>query len=147
MSTMSCDACRRILESDDEAPSPELLEHLEACAACRRLRDEFARLDALCAGLPFSPPSETRRLEILEAVRRALVEEDPSSLTHDVLTLEEVAAFLRIPVDELAHALPGMPTFEIAGHVRIRRERLLAWIEERERHARSHRLLSIVSRS
>ena len=60
----------------------------------------------------------------------------------EVLTIEEVAAFLRVDPDELEDDLVSMPVFEIGGRLRMRKSKLLEWMEERERRSLARRLLA-----
>lgn len=50
----------------------------------------------------------------------------------DVMTPGEVAAYLRVTPEELERELAGMPFFEFAGRLRIRRVALEEWVEGRE---------------
>ena len=65
-------------------------------------------------------------------MRQSLLDEMRGDLP-EIMTPAEVAAFLRIPLDDLEEVFDELPSFEFAGHVRVRRERLLEWIEQRER--------------
>ena len=49
------------------------------------------------------------------------------------MTLDEVAAFLRIDPSDLGEVAEELPAFELGGQVRVRRERLIEWIQQRER--------------
>ena len=49
------------------------------------------------------------------------------------MTLEEVAEFLRISGDELGEIVEELPAFELGGRIRVRRAKLLEWIQQRER--------------
>lgn len=152
MSEMICTVTREALSAHALGEgTPEerhrLDEHLRRCPSCQTIVTEFEVLGSLCRKASPPPLSPTASLRLLAGIRAALGEGSTSLPDHDVLTLEEVAAYLRIEGEDLVSELPGMPTFEIAGRVRIRRDRLLAWIEERERQARSRRLLSVVSES
>jgi len=48
------------------------------------------------------------------------------------MTLNEVAELLRISPDELGEIAEELPAFELAGRVRVRREKLMEWIAQRE---------------
>ena len=64
--------------------------------------------------------------------RKALSHELGAGEDPEIMTLEEVAEFLRMPPDDLDEIAAGLPAFELGGHVRVRRERLIEWIEQRE---------------
>ena len=49
------------------------------------------------------------------------------------MTLDEVAEFLRVSLEELGEVVGELPAFELAGRVRVRRTKLIEWIEKRER--------------
>jgi transcriptional regulator with XRE-family HTH domain len=103
--------------------------HLDSCAACRRRLRALESADAALRALPrMEPPAgavlNTRRL-LSRRVRGADAPE--------IMTLDEVAEFLRISLDELEEVVLELPVFELAGQLRVRRSKLTEWIEERER--------------
>ncbi len=49
------------------------------------------------------------------------------------MDIDEAAAFLGITVSELVNRLDELPAFEIAGRIRFNRERLIRWMETKER--------------
>ena len=103
--------------------------HLARCADCRRRLDVLRRADAWLRLLPRQePPART----ILK-VRRALRDEIQGADGPEIMTLGEVAASLRIAPEDLDEIAEDLPAFELAGQVRVRRARLLEWIEQRER--------------
>ena len=57
-------------------------------------------------------------------------EETPVS---EVLTLEETARYLKLTIGELIPLLDELPSFELAGRLRVRRAALDQWIETREK--------------
>lgn len=63
---------------------------------------------------------------------RVLAEGRPVSA--EIMTLAEVAAFLRISEVELGEIADSLPAFELANQILVRKSRLLEWIEEREGH-------------
>ena len=66
---MTCDVVRtRLLALPAPArPTDDLLSHLAACAACRAVQAEAARLDAVIAALPV-PSSEARKGTFLDSL-------------------------------------------------------------------------------
>lgn len=50
-----------------------------------------------------------------------------------IMTIEEVADYLRSSVDEVEAYLGRIPCFEFAGRLRFRKEAVDTWIERRER--------------
>ena len=92
-------------------------------------QEALAAVDALLtAAAPYQPPAAA-----VLAARRAIAAEIRQADLAEVMTLEEVAAFLRIDPDDLGEILAELPAFELAGRVRVRRERLIEWIRRRER--------------
>ena len=110
-----------------EGRASEVRRHLAGCEACRRRLRTLGAVDSRLRMIrPQQPPAEA----VLQT-RRLLSRETGRAGAPDVMTLEEVAEFLRI--DDLAEAVDDLPAFEIAGQVRVRRVKLLEWIEGRER--------------
>jgi hypothetical protein len=118
-------------------------EHLEECAACRALAQSLFRLDEDLRLLPRETPSA----DAIFNVRRALAAEIRQQHRPELMTLEEVADFLRISLDGLEEIVLDLPAFEVAGQLRVRRAKLLEWIEERERSFRRTTVESEVARS
>jgi hypothetical protein len=50
----------------------------------------------------------------------------------EILTLSEVAQFLRLSEDDLMDIASELPAFELAGKVLVRKAKLLEWIAQRE---------------
>ena len=103
-------------------------DHVVDCAECRERFGALRALEAALGALPgFEPPAaavlETRRA-VNAAVRGAAEPE--------VLTLPEVAGILRVDMAQLRYVMDDLPVFELAGQIRVRRSKLIEWIEERE---------------
>ena len=118
-------------------------EHLATCAACRAKAESLRQLDENLRLLPRHMLSSDAILN----VRRALAAETRESRRPELMTLEEVADFLRISLDGLEEIVLDLPAFEVAGQLRVRRAKLLEWIEERERSFRRTTAESEVARS
>ena len=106
----------------------EIQRHLPHCAACRKRITALAEADGLLKQLTPYRPSHVSVL----AVRRALSAELRQNETREILTLDEAAAFLRINPEEMEEIAEELPAFELAGQIRIRRTKLLEWIDQRE---------------
>ena len=122
--------------SDGLAPerAAEVEEHVGGCAECRRRLSAIREADARLRVLPRLRPSAGALLR----TRRALGEELGGRSAPEVMTLEEVAAFLRVEPDDLRDVVSQLPAFEVGGRIRVRRTKLIEWIARRERvHARS----------
>jgi anti-sigma factor RsiW len=106
-----------------------LERHLTECAECRRRLDALRAATGRLAALPrLEPPYQTA-----DATRRAVAALEGAGPPPEVMTPAEVARFLRVAVDDLEDVLAEVPAFEIAGKLRVRRDKLLAWIAEKER--------------
>jgi len=114
----------------DAATAAGVEEHLATCAECRRHVAALRRAESALAALPAPRASAGALL----AIRRELAREvRGAGAGPEVMTLDEVAAFLRLSPGQLDEVVSDLPGFELAGQIRVRRTRLLAWIERRER--------------
>ena len=143
---MNCDVTYEELAAfaSDEAEAArgqEIREHLPHCDRCRRRLDALRRTDAALAQLPIIEPP----VKAVRAARQAGAEALGASGAAEVMTMEEAAAFLRISTDQLGEHVDELPVFELAGQIRIRRTRLIEWIENRERDYRRQTAASWVA--
>ncbi|MHC4502557.1 MAG: zf-HC2 domain-containing protein [Planctomycetota bacterium] len=106
----------------------EIEEHLARCDRCRDRLDALRDVDSALGALPRAEPSARAVLE----ARRALSRELRGGSSPEIMTLDEVAEFLRLTPDQLEEIASGLPAFELAGQIRVRRERLVEWVEQRE---------------
>ena len=119
---------------DGELPVEEIeamRRHAETCAACST---ECATL--LCTGAQVRATSSPAVPEGLwDRVRdaAAIAGSPLPAVSHEVLTLGEAAAYLRLTEDALAGALDEVPHFTIGRWIRFRRRSLKDWIERQER--------------
>lgn len=146
---MDCSTCEELLsrfeKGELDTEETKAVEgHLASCADCRHVLDEYRSLSNLSA-TDSGPLLEADRAQrALSAILDELAIHTTVDALPEVMTIEEVAAFLRVEPDDLDVELDTLPAFEIGGRLRVRRSRLLEWIEERERKARSRRILSLV---
>ncbi len=148
-------------ELDDPAELDTVEAHLrannDACAAMV----EFGALRALTqspqAAAPTLDPSRgddilaTLHAAMRAATTPAAPAPAPQATTtaapgpeQEILTLPEAAALLRVPLELLEEELDTLPTFEIGGAVRLRRTRLMAWINQREAQTQNNRMLRLL---
>lgn len=113
----------------DEPRRAEVEAHLGECPRCRRRVAALNRADAALAGLRPAAPAPAA----IVAARRAVAELTRGGRDPEIMTLEEVAEFLRIAPADLGEIVEELPAFELAGQVRVRRARLIEWIAARER--------------
>lgn len=104
----------------------------------------LARVDAALASLAARPRPAPSVAACLRAVRAAGNDRVQTALpptTDDILTLGTVAELLGLTSAQMDDVAGELPAFELAGTVRIRRSRLMAWITERERAFRREQAL------
>ena len=131
---MTCDVKYETLAAfaagDLDAERTKAIEnHLADCERCRRRVRSLEAVDRLLVGMVPQKPSSRAILE----TRRALPVKHPGARTPDIMTLDDVADYLHLSPEALDEIVEDLPAFELAGHVRVRRERLVEWIEQRER--------------
>jgi anti-sigma factor RsiW len=127
------------LEPDGAA---ELAAHVATCVACRDEEARIARIrGALAAGGPDEEPPPAS--EVLDRVMARVGAGSPVP-DHAVLTPQDVAAMLRVPVEEVFARLDELPCFEFAGRVRFRRRALEEWMERQEERWRQQALAGAV---
>lgn len=122
-------------------------------------RDPFEDLLDEAVGQWKEAEAERRQAEFPDSLQRELLEEMHEALylgaelasggsdegaSQEVWTLEEVAQFLRISMDDLELELDTLPVFAVGAQVRVRRQALMEWIQSREDEARRRHELSLV---
>lgn len=91
-------------------------------------------VEALLHALVTDEPPAMAAARVRACALRELEQSEP----REVMTLPEVAEFLRISESELADVMGDLPAFEIGGRIRVRRTALVEWIKTRERRYRRH---------
>jgi hypothetical protein len=102
--------------------------HAADCELCRRRLGDLARADAALAGARADRPSARAVL----SAQRTYAEVTRPAGPAEIMTLAEAARFLRVTAEQLGEVLEELPAFELAGQIRLRRARLIEWIEQRE---------------
>ena len=143
---MNCDVTYEELAAfaaGDAAPerARRIRQHLRSCEDCRRRLKALASLDD---ALRLVPRTEPPANAVLNA-RRALSHQRRTESAPDIMTLDEVAEFLRVSSDDLEDVAEELPAFELGGQIRIRRARLIEWIQQRELAYASSRAQSEVA--
>ena len=113
----------------ETARSKEVERHVESCTSCRRRLEALRRLDALLAEAGCAQPPAKAVLAARRAVAHAIGRSQP----REIMTLGEAAEFLRLTPAQLGEIVDELPAFELAGQVRVRRQRLIEWVQQRER--------------
>jgi len=112
----------------DELREAEIEAHLAECGGCRERLAALSEVDVLLRSLPRIRPTAGA---IFEA-RKVLSRELRDDAAPEIMTLEEVAEFLRLSRAELGDVVDELPAFEIAGRLRVRRASLDEWLRRRE---------------
>lgn len=123
--------------------SNEISRHVDECDICRQRLAVLRKLDATLKNLPPVKP----KTEAVLKVRRAISQQIRGANASEIMTLDEVAAFLRISSDDMAEIAEELPAFELAGNIRVRRTKLIEWIEQQELNYMRSTIESDVSRS
>jgi anti-sigma factor RsiW len=116
-------------------------EHVRHCATCQAKSAAVAGIDSALHKLPRLQPTTQTVLKVRRAVSRGIPAREP-----EVMTLQEVADFLRISLEDLYEAVDDLPAFELAGRILVRRERLIEWIDKREQAYRRQTVQSEIAR-
>ena len=109
-------------------------EHLRECPACAEAVASLARLRALLRASAREQPSEAALRRGLAALARAAgtSEAHPHLAPPLIMTLPELAAFLRVSEQEAHVVAHQIPHFAVAGKMRFRRVMVERWIELQE---------------
>ena len=131
---MSCDVIYEELAAFasgdiDEQRREQLEQHISQCGHCRRRLEAIGKTDALLQTLA---PLQPGRSAVL-AARRAVSEQTRGARAPEIMTLAEVAVFLRVTPEQLGEVVDELPAFELGGQIRVRRTKLVEWVEQRER--------------
>jgi len=131
---MNCDAFFAVKHdlldgrlSADEADDAR--EHAERCEACG---SDLAELERLQRDLRESASEPLPPTVHIRALRALLVAAERSVSPPAIMTVPEVAAYLRVSEPAVRAALVAIPHFTVAGETRVRREGLERWIEREE---------------
>ena len=143
---MSCDATYESIAasvSGDLADDriEEISQHLASCDVCRARVETLKKAAAALGAMPrYEPPARTV-LSTKRALAREVRGDEP-----EVMTLDEAAAFLRLTPEEFDDVAERLPAFELGGRIRVRRAKLIEWIEQRESHYRTQNAAADVAR-
>ena len=102
-------------------------EHVRQCPNCQTRLAALATVDDALRKLPHIGPPEQAVLNVRRALSRGIRAREP-----EVMTLQEVADFLRVSLEDLYETVDQLPAFEMAGRILVRRAKLVEWIEKRE---------------
>ena len=117
------------VSGDVEESRVRIIEaHVSECQACRRRLEVLSQVDSSLNQLHRSEPPASALLK----ARRILSAELRASETPEIMTLDDIARFLRVDDDALGEIVEDLPAFEIAGEIRVRRAKLIKWVEQRE---------------
>ena len=78
--------------------------------------------------------SDEGALRMRQALTQALQDTaTPQRDPREIMTMEEVAEFLRTTADEVDRRLADVPCFELGGNILFRRDAVLEWVDRQER--------------
>jgi len=124
------------------AAAARIAAHVAACPQCR---DRAAGLTRQAEALRHEIDCEVPG-DVLARLHEALPAAGAAGGCPEVLTLEDVARYLRVGLDDLDRVAADLPAFEIAGQVRVRRTELERWIARREQDYAAQRLRETLAR-
>ena len=104
-----------------------LRAHAAECERCGQRLDALGKVDSSLRSLPRIEIPEQTMLSVRRALSRGIRAREP-----EVMTLQEVADFLRVTLEDLYETVDELPAFELAGRILVRRVKLLECIEHRE---------------
>lgn len=140
--TMRCahveDLLPAFLEEDLSPQEKRIVEkHLKSCKKCQQFMARLDSLDLCFEELSLSPEQsgdgeslKDRNARLQQIHKFSGVKEVGSS--SDIFTPEEVATYLKVSVAAVYEMASEMPFFYFGNDLRIRRERLVQWIDEQE---------------
>ena len=106
----------------------EITRHVSDCTACSSRLTSLTNTDALLRSIKPTQPA----ISTILATRRTLSTVIGRPQAQEIMTLEETANFLRLTNEQLGEVMEELPAFELAGQIRVRRTRLIEWIQRRE---------------
>lgn len=95
-------------------------KHLATCPKCQKEMENLIKVRELCAQWPEIPIDR-------KFLQNTLLKAKP-----EILTLEELALYLRVTPEEIMIDLKNIPHLRIGKSVRFRRETIKKWLEEIE---------------
>lgn len=127
----------------DEADSPEeSRRHLDACPICRKAWNKLQKqMQAMNDPLPRGGDRALAgALKMLGLHETAMPRPAPNpgkpltavSTGSDIMTLSEVAAYLRVELEQVRELLHELPHLNLGGTIRVRRSALEAFMQRME---------------
>lgn len=135
---LTCDKCRDSLSyyHNNELEAQlvcEVEQHLQQCKTCRRDLELLQEMIANSKSVSVAPVSQMATLRMTKAIHQYLgVDFSAPRQFGDILDIEDLALYLKIPRTELEIHIHEMPHFYIGNHLRFRKEQIDHWISERE---------------
>jgi len=127
----------------DAAEAQSLRQHIGQCPVCAAAVERLQEIDKkVRAAADRSVP-----LEIIQRTRQVIHAAVRQPPLPEILTLDEVGQYVRLTPSQLGQMLEHLPSFTVAGEVRIRRDRLTQWIKDQEQQAVRDRVRSQAARS
>ena len=113
----------------DPALEREFQIHLSVCSGCQENYEELLTVRKSLEGVRDLELPEETDLRLRNRFHREIL-----TVAHEeeILDIEGVASLLQLPVKEIISMIDTLPSFEVAGRIRFRRDRILSWIKEQE---------------
>ena len=104
--------------------------HLESCVNCTNTLTQLESIrESLRSFNTVTMPDEADL-----RIRRFLkTDTGQLSIKDEILDIEELARFLKISVNEVVELLDRLPSFEVGGRIRFRKDRIIDWIANQEK--------------
>lgn len=116
---------------EDPAVQQAMTGHLAECPACRRAYEEV-QTDLRAITFPAIEGGERAERTATRVLGLSEPSSSPSSTptvrVDEIMTIEEVARFLKVSPVNVMNTLPRLPHFLFDGHLRVRRAALLDFL-------------------
>ncbi len=121
--------CRFFGDELAETERRSVQAHVAECGDCARMLEAFRASERALQQVGRIEPKPAVLLDVRRAVARERQHHNDDSL----MTMDEVAEYLRLGPDEFERVAARLPAFEFAGRILVRRSQLMKWIRQRER--------------
>jgi len=126
-----CDRRDAYLDGDlDYEASETFKQHVLVCQSCQDYLGDYSNLKQAVLTFEAERIPDEVELQVRHVLHQQIHGATPDN---EILDIEGVAHLLALPLTEIVSHLAELPSFEFAGRLRFRRDRILEWAEERER--------------
>ena len=110
-----------------DADRKEFEKHLYSCSECREIMSSFQNTSVLMDTVKGVEPSIELSAAVIDKVRTP--QPESASGNDEILTLFELARFLKITESEVYELLSDIPYLKFAGRIRFRKSSIEKWLE------------------